>query len=69
MHIKFFLGDKYPETAIKLYHQYLGGGYIVPPFWYQNFTYIIFIRILLIILIIYFKLLGRWDFINVDGNI
>ncbi len=31
--VKMFLGDKNPETAIKLYHKYLG-GYIVPPFWY-----------------------------------
>ena len=24
-HFKFFLGDKNPETAIKMYHEYLGG--------------------------------------------
>ncbi|KRX02139.1 Glycoside hydrolase, superfamily [Pseudocohnilembus persalinus] len=30
---KIFFGDKNPETAIKLYHQYLGGGYTNTPFW------------------------------------
>ncbi|KAL4490926.1 hypothetical protein ABPG72_008662 [Tetrahymena utriculariae] len=36
-HFKLFLGDKNPETAIKMYHKYLGGGYIIPPFWSLGF--------------------------------
>jgi len=34
IHFKVFIGDKNPETAIKLYHNYLGGGHALPPFWY-----------------------------------
>jgi alpha-glucosidase/lysosomal alpha-glucosidase len=37
VHLKFFLGDKEPETAVKLYHEYLGGGWAVPPFWSTGF--------------------------------
>ena len=28
----FFVGDSYPETALKLYHSYIG-GFELPPFW------------------------------------
>ncbi|KRX04230.1 Glycoside hydrolase, superfamily [Pseudocohnilembus persalinus] len=34
---KIFFGDQNPETAVKLYHQYLGGGYSTPPFWSLGF--------------------------------
>ncbi len=27
IHLKLFLGDKEPETAVKEYHSYLGGGW------------------------------------------
>ena len=36
-HFKFFFGDKNPETALKMYHRYLGGGYLTPPFWAFGF--------------------------------
>lgn len=36
-HVKIFLGDKYPETAIRRYHRYLGGGYSLHPFWAMGF--------------------------------
>lgn len=36
-HWKIFLGDKNPETAIKMYHEYLGGGHSIPPFWSMGF--------------------------------
>jgi alpha-glucosidase (family GH31 glycosyl hydrolase) len=32
----FFIGDKNPETSIKMYHKYLG-GYSMPPFWSLGF--------------------------------
>ena len=35
-HFKIFLGDEYPETAIKLYHEYLK-GFTIPPFWSLGF--------------------------------
>lgn len=30
--MKLFIGDEYPETCIRLYHDYLG-GFGLPPFW------------------------------------
>ncbi len=33
MHFKYFFGDHDPDTAVKLYHQYLG-NYGLHPFWY-----------------------------------
>ena len=35
-HFKLFLGDKNPETAIEMYHKYLG-GYTTPPFWSMGY--------------------------------
>ncbi|CAD8111009.1 unnamed protein product [Paramecium sonneborni] len=32
INIKLFLGDEYPRSVIKKYHQYLG-GWMLPPFW------------------------------------
>lgn len=32
MEMKFFLGDRYPETALKAYHTYIN-GYTMMPFW------------------------------------
>lgn len=32
IHIKLFLGDASPRTAVKKYHKYLG-GWMLPPFW------------------------------------
>lgn len=32
IHLKFFLGDLYPETSIKRYHEYIE-GFGMPPFW------------------------------------
>lgn len=37
IHLKVFLGDKNPETAVKVYHEYLGGKYAIPPFWSLGF--------------------------------
>lgn len=37
MHWKFFFGDTDPENAVKTYHDYLGGGFLVPPFWSLGF--------------------------------
>lgn len=34
--LRFFIGDKSPETAIKLYHNYLG-GWSMPSFWSMGF--------------------------------
>lgn len=33
VHLKIFLGDTDPRTAIKRYHCYLGGGWALHPFW------------------------------------
>jgi alpha-glucosidase (family GH31 glycosyl hydrolase) len=34
--LQFFVGDKSPETAIKSYHEYIG-GYTLQPFWTMGF--------------------------------
>jgi alpha-glucosidase len=34
--LKFFLGDKNPETPIKAYHRYIN-GYAIHPFWSQGY--------------------------------
>lgn len=36
IHLKLFLGDYDPETAIKLYHTYLG-GWALHPFWSMGY--------------------------------
>jgi len=50
------LGDQYPETAIKLYHEYIE-GFIVPPFWFT------------LALVSPFIVLGRSASISQDGDI
>lgn len=37
IHIKLFLGDQSPNNAVKLYHEYLGGGWALHPFWSSGF--------------------------------
>jgi alpha-glucosidase/lysosomal alpha-glucosidase len=37
VHFKLFLGNHDPNTAVKLYHQYLGGGWALHPFWSMGF--------------------------------
>jgi hypothetical protein len=34
--LTFFLGDKNPETPVKMYHTYLK-GFTLPPFWAMGF--------------------------------
>ncbi|EWS76217.1 glycoside hydrolase family 31 protein (macronuclear) [Tetrahymena thermophila SB210] len=37
IHFKIFFGDHNPETAIRYFHEYLGGGHALPPFWAFGF--------------------------------
>lgn len=57
---RFFLGDKYPETSIKLYHNYVN-GYTLHPFWVQGMIIDRLIQMIAMLL----ELKG---FINLDGD-